>query len=97
MLYQKYIDNLALIKVLPLILMVFSSCDIINFKNQEKGLKFNDNTNIKPIARAHDQYLYFNDLEGLIPSDISKADSALSSKLTVKATSKAPIVATATS
>jgi len=76
MLYQKYMDNLALIKVLPLILMVVSSCDFINFKNQEKGLQFNDNANIKPIARAHDQYLYFNDLEGLIPSDISKADSA---------------------
>ena len=39
-------------------------------------MKFNDNPNIKPIARAHDQYLYFSDLEGLIPSDISKTDSA---------------------
>ena len=31
---------------------------------------------LRPIARAHDQFLYLNDLEGLIPSDISKADSS---------------------
>lgn len=39
-------------------------------------MKFNENSNLSPIARAHDQYLYFNDLAGLIPTDISKADSA---------------------
>ena len=74
--YQKYIHILKLIKLIPISLLVFTSCDIINFKDQETGLNFNDNQNIKPIARAHDQYLYFDDLEGLIPSDISKADSA---------------------
>jgi hypothetical protein len=57
-------------------ILAFTSCDIIDFKDQEAGLKFKDNVNIKPIARAHDQYLYFDDLVGLIPSDISKADSA---------------------
>jgi DNA-binding transcriptional regulator GbsR (MarR family) len=74
--YQKYINILKLIKILPLVFLVLSSCDIIDFKAEEGGINFNDNANIKPIARAHDQYLYFNDLEGLIPPDISKADSA---------------------
>jgi len=74
--YRRYIHIIKLIKIIPIFLLVLSSCDIINFKEQETGLKFNDNANIKPIARAHDQYLYFDDLEGLIPSDISKADSA---------------------
>ena len=74
--YQKYIHILKLFSLTPIILLVLTSCDIINFKDQEAGLNFNDNANIKPIARAHDQYLYFDDLEGLIPSDISKADSA---------------------
>ncbi len=59
-----------------IILLIFSSCDIINFKENESGLTFNDNMLIRPIARAHDQFLYLNDLEGLIPSDISKADSS---------------------
>jgi hypothetical protein len=63
-------------KFLLFFLLALSSCDIINFKDKETGLKFNDNPNVKPIARAHDQYLYFSDLEGLIPSDISKTDSA---------------------
>jgi hypothetical protein len=64
------------IKPLSLFLLVLFSCDFIDFKEKEAGLNFNDNPNIKPIARAHDQYLYYNDLEGLIPSDITKADSA---------------------
>ena len=57
-------------------MFLLSSCDIINFKENEKGIKFNENSNLSPIARAHDQYLYFSDLAGLIPGDISKADSA---------------------
>ena len=60
---------------MPFIFLLLS-CDIINFRDKETGLKFNENPNIKPIARAHDQYLYLSDLEGLIPSDISKTDSA---------------------
>lgn len=59
-----------------LIFLGFSSCDIINFKENESGLGFNDNMLMRPIARANDQFLYLNDLEGLIPSDISKADSS---------------------
>jgi hypothetical protein len=65
-----------LIRLFPYFLLLLSSCDIINFKDNEAGLQFNNNPNFKPIARAHDQYLYFEDLEGLIPSDISKSDSA---------------------
>lgn len=74
--YQKYIHILKLIRLIPIPLLILISCDIINIKDQETGLNFNDNPNIKPIARAHDQYLYYDDLEGIIPSDISKADSA---------------------
>ena len=75
MLYHRYTMNSGSIKLLLIFFLLFSSCDIINFKDKETGLKFNDNPNIKPIARAHDQYLYLNDLQGLIPPDISKTDS----------------------
>ena len=74
--YQRYMNNTRLIKLVPISMLVLFSCDIIDFKDNQAGLKFSDNATIKPIARAHDQYLYFNDLEGLIPGDISKADSA---------------------
>lgn len=68
--------NLKINIYILIILLIFSACDIINFKENESGLTFNDNILIRPIARAHDQFLYLNDLEGLIPSDISKADSS---------------------
>lgn len=69
-------NNLRLISASILIILSFSSCDIINYKGNDSGIKFSDNVAIKPIARAHDQYLYLEDLQGLIPADISKADSA---------------------
>jgi hypothetical protein len=64
------------IKIIIVLLIVFTSCDLIDFKEGNTGLNFNENQEIKPIARAHDQYLYASDLEGLIPPEISKADSA---------------------
>ena len=69
-------NNLRLISASVLIILSLSSCDIINYKGNDSGIKFSDNVAVKPIARAHDQYLYLEDLQGLIPADISKADSA---------------------
>lgn len=74
--YRRFINNSGLIRYLSLLLVIFASCDIINFKDQESGVNYNDPAANRPIARAHDQYLYMNDLEGLLPPDISKADSA---------------------
>ncbi len=57
-------------------LIILSGCDLIDFREGKSGIKFKDNGEIKPVARAHDQYLYASDLEGLIPPNISRADSA---------------------
>ena len=66
---MKYIKYIALA-------LVVSSCDLIDFKKNDASLQFNNEEAEKPIARAHDQFLYYRELEGLIPSNLSKADSA---------------------
>jgi len=56
-------------------LIFISSCDLINFKEGDTGINFNDSPKPQPVARAHDQFLYRTDLEGLVPPEISKSDS----------------------
>ncbi len=56
--------------------LLLFSCDLIDLKEGQSGINFSDPEQPSPVARAHDHYLYYSDLEGLIPQDISKADSA---------------------
>jgi len=62
--------NLALCCV---IVVSISSCEFLKIKenNIEDGI-----TQSEPIARVHDQFLYPEDLEGIIGPGISKEDSA---------------------
>lgn len=55
---------------------MIASCDLIDFKEGDTGINFKETPKPQAIARAHDQYLYMSDLEGLVPSEISKSDSA---------------------
>jgi hypothetical protein len=55
---------------------MITACDLIDFKEGDTGINFKETPKPQAIARAHDQYLYMSDLEGLIPSEISKSDSA---------------------
>jgi len=53
-----------------LVLFLFSSCDLIKMKET-----FEEDDQVKPIARVNDIYLYPEDLSGLIPKDLSPEDS----------------------
>jgi hypothetical protein len=52
-----------------------NSCDLIDFKEGNSGINFNDSQKSRPVARAHDKYLYLGDLDGLVPVGISNSDS----------------------
>ena len=54
--------------------VLLSSCDLFNIKGHNGGGTTADVLN-RPIARAHNTYLYYKDLEGLIPPNTSKSDS----------------------
>jgi len=54
-----------------LITAVFSSCDLIKMK---EDAELAEETS-EPIARVHEQYLYVDDLEGMITPGMSKSDS----------------------
>jgi hypothetical protein len=69
-------ENLKNYKIVILLIIIISSCDLINFKEGDTGINFKDSPNPQPVARAHDQFLYLSDLEGLVPPEISKSDSA---------------------
>ena len=64
------------LKYILLLFLLLNSCDLIDFKDKNSGINFNDAENPGPVARAHDKYLYLSDLEGLVPENISKTDSA---------------------
>jgi hypothetical protein len=70
------LNNLKNYKYLLILLVLMGSCDLIDFKEGETGINFKETPKPQPIARAHDQYLYMSDLEGLVPPEISKSDSA---------------------
>jgi hypothetical protein len=50
-------------------------CLLLIFSISISSCNWFSSTNEKPIARAYDKYLYEKDLEGIIPQDISGADS----------------------
>ena len=52
----------------------YGGCDLIIFKDQSTN-GTNQEETLLPVARVHDQYLYYEDLKELIPENISKADS----------------------
>lgn len=51
--------------------VVLFSCDLIKMKEDPELLE----QTAEPIARAHDQYLYEEDIEGMITPGMSKSDS----------------------
>ncbi len=75
-LLRKSSGSLKNYKYVAFILILFHSCDLIDFKEGDTGISFNETPRPQPVARAHDQYLYVSDLEGLIPPEISKSDSS---------------------
>jgi len=58
--------------ILLISLLYFSSCEFLQFK---KGMKGNEEPGVQPLASVGDIYLYPRDVEGIVPSGISKADS----------------------
>lgn len=51
---------------------IISSCDLIKMKNEEPV----EVSTSEPIARVHDQFLYAEDVEGMITPEMSEVDSA---------------------
>ena len=51
------------------------SCDLFNIKNHNGSGNPGSDLLTKPVARAHNTYLYYKDLEGLIPPNTAKSDS----------------------
>ncbi len=73
--YEKYITDLKLSFLLFLLIpAILESCDLFNIKNHNGSGNASDILN-RPIARAHNTYLYYKDLEGLIPPNTSRSDS----------------------
>lgn len=68
---KKYIKNLRTISIFILIALFSSSCDLLSFKKDADS-----ETEIEPIARVYDKYLYASDLDGIIRKGIPKFDSA---------------------
>lgn len=50
--------------------VTISSCEFIKMKDETSMIPQS-----KPIARAHDKYLYLEDLEGLVPANMTYEDS----------------------
>ncbi|MBR9997459.1 MAG: peptidyl-prolyl cis-trans isomerase [Cyclobacteriaceae bacterium] len=63
-------------KLILILFLLFYSCELIDFKDRDSGINLKDSQKLRPVARAHDKYLYLTDLEGLVPPEISKSDSA---------------------
>jgi len=61
--------------ILIITLLIFlTGCDLIIFKEQH-GQNGSIDKEPQPVARVHEQFLYNHDLDGLIPNEITKADS----------------------
>ena len=69
--WKKFMKSL-LIKIFGILLIGVntSSCEFIKMKNEDDLEKTS-----APVARAHDKYLYMEDLEGLIPENMTGEDS----------------------
>lgn len=78
-------------KLATLIIFFISlySCDMIKMK---QGLIEDEETKSDPIARVHDIYLYPEDLEGLVSSELSPEDSASRMKQVVNSWVKKQLV-----
>ena len=64
--YTRFYSN----SILLLFILIFTSCDLIQMKKQEKA-----DAARKPVARVQNTYLYLDDLDNLITPGISVADS----------------------
>jgi len=64
--------HLSAISFLVVVILIFSACDLIKMKDEVAITEDAE----EPIARAHDQYLYASDLEGMITPGMSETDSA---------------------
>ena len=53
----------------------FASCEFLNVKDRNSSSISTSDISTRPAARAHNSYLYYKDLEGLIPPNTSKSDS----------------------
>jgi hypothetical protein len=65
-------------KIIIILIVVFlsaSACDLFNIKGHNSGNNSKSDLLTRPVARAHKTYLYYKDLEGLIPANTSKSDS----------------------
>lgn len=58
-----------------LIPVLFTACDLFNIKSHNGPGGPESDMLMRPVARAHNTYLYYKDLEGLIPPNTSKSDS----------------------
>ncbi|MEO1051332.1 MAG: peptidylprolyl isomerase [Bacteroidota bacterium] len=56
---------------ITILLVSLASCDLIQFKEST----VESPSELNPVARAHDQYLYPEDLEGIVPEGLSAQDS----------------------
>ena len=56
--------------VFLLVLSILSSCNFVRMKDEDEI-----NGNRKIVARAHDKYLYAEDLEGIVPANMPAQDS----------------------
>jgi len=60
------------ISVLVITTIILQSCDFIKMKQEEEV----ETNAVKPIAKVYDQFLYPDNLKGLIAEGISPEDSA---------------------
>jgi len=60
-----------ILHILPIVLLL-SACEFFQVKKELSD----DLTQEKPIARAHDAFLYHDDIEGIVPNGMSPTDSA---------------------
>ena len=58
-----------------ILIAALESCDLFNIKGHNSVGSSGSDILTRPIARAHNTYLYYKDLEGLIPQNTSKSDS----------------------
>ena len=80
MFYNFWVSTLSLNQALTLfaIVILASGCDqpglpnFLRFKNQET----NEGATLEPIARVYDNYLYLQDLGGIVEENTSPSDSA---------------------
>jgi hypothetical protein len=63
------------ISIFTFILLSTSSCDLFSIKGHNNQNNSKSDLLTRPVARAHKTFLYYKDLEGLIPANTSKSDS----------------------